>query len=148
MAYTPTTWATGDVITADKLNNMENGILNAGSGGGGGGVVTYTFTIKEGEVVQGRQMYDVVETDATPQSVLESIESGKFCLIKYREQWYDDDSGETIYGDWLFGYFDEVDVYGNRVYGGKNFYLGGFSMNFQGNVNEGTWIVSKQTPQS
>ena len=30
MSYTPTTWATGDVITAEKLNNMESGIENAG----------------------------------------------------------------------------------------------------------------------
>lgn len=26
MAYTPTVWATGDVITAEKLNKAENGI--------------------------------------------------------------------------------------------------------------------------
>lgn len=26
MAYTPTVWETGDVITAQKLNKMENGI--------------------------------------------------------------------------------------------------------------------------
>ena len=26
MSYTKTTWVTGDIITADKLNNMENGI--------------------------------------------------------------------------------------------------------------------------
>ena len=30
MSYTPTDWKTGDVITADKLNNMEQGIVNAG----------------------------------------------------------------------------------------------------------------------
>ena len=30
MAYTPNTWATGDTITAQKLNNMEQGIANAG----------------------------------------------------------------------------------------------------------------------
>ena len=29
MSYTKTTWAKGDVITATKLNNMENGIANA-----------------------------------------------------------------------------------------------------------------------
>jgi len=28
MSYTPTEWATGDVITADKLNNMESGIAS------------------------------------------------------------------------------------------------------------------------
>lgn len=31
MSYTPTTWETGDVITADRLNNIEQGVLNAGS---------------------------------------------------------------------------------------------------------------------
>ena len=34
MAYTKTTWADGDVITAEKLNNMENGIAESKSGGG------------------------------------------------------------------------------------------------------------------
>lgn len=28
MAYVKNEWATGDVITADKLNNIENGIEN------------------------------------------------------------------------------------------------------------------------
>lgn len=31
MAYTPTTWATGDTITSTKLNKMEQGIANAGA---------------------------------------------------------------------------------------------------------------------
>lgn len=31
MAYSKTTWANGDVITAAKLNNMENGIADAAS---------------------------------------------------------------------------------------------------------------------
>ena len=28
MAYTPTNWQTGDVVTADKLNHMEDGIAS------------------------------------------------------------------------------------------------------------------------
>lgn len=32
MSYTPNTWATGDTITAAKLNSMEDGIANAGGG--------------------------------------------------------------------------------------------------------------------
>lgn len=28
MSYTPTEWKTGDVITAEKLNNMESGIVS------------------------------------------------------------------------------------------------------------------------
>lgn len=31
-SYTPTTWVTGDIITATKLNNIEQGIANAGGG--------------------------------------------------------------------------------------------------------------------
>ena len=34
MPYTKTTWADGDVITAQKLNNMESGIEAASSSGG------------------------------------------------------------------------------------------------------------------
>ena len=31
MAYEKTTWAAGDVVTAAKLNNLENGVANAGA---------------------------------------------------------------------------------------------------------------------
>lgn len=30
MSYTPTTWSTGDTITASAMNKIENGIANAG----------------------------------------------------------------------------------------------------------------------
>jgi len=33
MAYTPTTWTTGDTITASAMNKIENGIAGAGGGG-------------------------------------------------------------------------------------------------------------------
>lgn len=33
MSYTKTNWTKGDVITAEKLNKMEDGIEQAGSGG-------------------------------------------------------------------------------------------------------------------
>lgn len=36
MAYAKQTWNNGDVITADKLNHMEDGIAEGGSGGSGG----------------------------------------------------------------------------------------------------------------
>lgn len=42
MAYTPTTWNTGDTITASALNKMEQGI--AEGGGGGGDSVFYEVT--------------------------------------------------------------------------------------------------------
>lgn len=40
MSYTPTTWTTGDTITATKLNKIEQGIADAG--GGVSGLVTDT----------------------------------------------------------------------------------------------------------
>lgn len=34
MAYEKQTWSCGETITADKLNHMEDGIADSGSGGG------------------------------------------------------------------------------------------------------------------
>ena len=31
MSYTPTTWTTGDTVTATKMNKLEQGVANAGS---------------------------------------------------------------------------------------------------------------------
>lgn len=42
MGYTPTTWNTGDTITASALNKIENGVANAG--GGGSAVVQLSAT--------------------------------------------------------------------------------------------------------
>lgn len=41
MAYTPTTWTTGDTITASAMNKLENGVANAG---GYDLIITYYFT--------------------------------------------------------------------------------------------------------
>ncbi len=35
MSYTPTEWKKGDLITSEKLNKIEEGIVDAGSSGGG-----------------------------------------------------------------------------------------------------------------
>lgn len=45
MSYTPTTWANGDTITAEKMNNIEQGIVDA-SGGGSGSVVNVPITVE------------------------------------------------------------------------------------------------------
>lgn len=34
MAYNPTVWQTGDIVTAEKLNKLENGLANVDVGGG------------------------------------------------------------------------------------------------------------------
>ena len=35
MSYEKQTWTTGETITAEKLNHLEDGVASAGSGGGG-----------------------------------------------------------------------------------------------------------------
>lgn len=54
MSYTPTTWTTGDTITATALNKIEQGI--AGAGGGYDLVIEYdaptdTATIASGNIL-------------------------------------------------------------------------------------------------
>ena len=44
MSYTPTTWETGDTITAEKLNNMETGIAKEYNR-----VITASVSLTEGE---------------------------------------------------------------------------------------------------
>lgn len=44
MSYEKQTWATGDTITAEKLNHMEDGIAD---GGGGSSVFQVIYTIAE-----------------------------------------------------------------------------------------------------
>ena len=62
MAYTPTTWNTGDTITASAMNKIENGIANAG----GGGALICNATFSGGEWV----------LDKTVQEIYDAMESG------------------------------------------------------------------------
>lgn len=43
MSYTKTNWNSGDIITAEKLNNIENGIEDASTGGRSGGESTPAY---------------------------------------------------------------------------------------------------------
>lgn len=68
MSYEKHTWKNGEVITADKLNNIEEGI--SGGGSGGGSLVIHATTV------------DLVETfDKTCAEVLEAFQSGSPCII-------------------------------------------------------------------
>ena len=66
MAYTPTTWVTGDKITANALNKIENGIAN---GGGYDLVIVYDYTVNpvtcvvaEGDILDCEDKLDSGET--------------------------------------------------------------------------------------
>lgn len=71
MSYTKQTWATGDIITADKMNHMEDGIADSGGGGAflinisdDGGRYTLSKTWKE---------------------IKDALTSGKQCIAIYED---------------------------------------------------------------
>jgi len=107
MAYIPTNWQTGDVVTAEKLNKLENGVENAielpsvtaeddgdvltvvsgawakATPSGGGGVEWVTVT--KGDIFDGEEtLYDCT-TDKTFAELSEAYESGKLLVCKYTE---------------------------------------------------------------
>jgi hypothetical protein len=76
MSYTPTTWTTGDTITASALNKIENGIANAGGGGGYDAEIYVYHDNSSGHnneisIVSGNfaSLYAMIQ-DATPPHVL------------------------------------------------------------------------------
>lgn len=69
MAYTKTTWQTGDVITAEKLNHMEDGLAIAG-----GTLVIGGFTYDtENEIIG--------TADKTWQEIDNALTAGARCVI-------------------------------------------------------------------
>ena len=79
MSYTPTTWETGDTITAEKLNNMEDGIENANEPF----IVTLTPTAQDFSGVM----------DKTPREIYNAYMEGRQIRAKmlgvYPEQYTD-----------------------------------------------------------
>ena len=72
MSYTPTEWKTGDVITAENLNNMESGILNANQN-------VYIATLS----------YDGsnYSCDKTPEQIKSAADGGAVVFLKYGDQY-------------------------------------------------------------
>ena len=64
MAYTPTVWANGDVITADKLNKLENGVANEQVGPAGP-----AGTVTVGSVTTGEAGTEATVTNSGTESV-------------------------------------------------------------------------------
>ena len=71
MSYTPTTWTTGDTITATALNKIENGIANAGGAAllvhvtetQSGDQVTYTADKTAGEIINAMPLVFLVNEE-------------------------------------------------------------------------------------
>ena len=72
MSYTKQTWNTGDTITADKLNHMEDGIMESGESG--------AFIIN---VIDDGATWTL---DKTWQEIYDAHSSGVVCVIKYTSE--------------------------------------------------------------
>lgn len=68
MAYEKHTWTTGEVITAGKLNNMEDGIASAG----GVMVVSSTYDNQTEKMVMGK----------TWQEIHDALREGVLCIVQ------------------------------------------------------------------
>lgn len=81
MSYTPTSWSTGDTITAAAMNKIENGIANAG------GALICTVTIIDGDQC----------LDKTVQEIYDALISGTPVYARY--QYY---TLGTDYESWTY----------------------------------------------
>ena len=68
MSYTKQTWTTGDTITAEKLNHMEDGISEGGGSSGGENVVFVRATQNDS--------YTVWEFEKTLSEIMEMMQTG------------------------------------------------------------------------
>lgn len=106
MAYTPKAWECGDVITADDLNHIEQGLANAG-GGSDPLVVNVEWTTDEHD-------NDVGTLDKTWQEIYDAypnaclMDEGSKLIIfgigSMSEQYRVDSSGDTFITDDPNGY--------------------------------------------
>jgi len=69
MSYEPTNWKDGDLVTAKKLNKLEQGVANAGSSGGGVGTMVIHMDDETGVL------------DKTWQEIYDAVASGTVCVI-------------------------------------------------------------------
>ena len=85
MSYTKYTWVTGEVITADKLNHMEDGIA------GGGGITVY-------KIAYDQETY-AAYVEVTDTELIEKAKSGLVLFI--------DDTNEGMCQTHIVGNIDE-----------------------------------------
>lgn len=105
MAYTKQTWNNGDIITADKLNHIEDGIVNSENG--------YEYSVEPQEIIN-----ESVTTLSTPYSYF----MGNFSY------------GELIDADSIIVTFDGQQYeLSKTVSGNSNYYGGSYDGDFSQN---------------
>lgn len=89
MSYTPTDWKSGDTITSEKLNKMEQGIADAG-GTSGGGVLYVGITDVDGVdtlTKTWQEIWDACENGCFVFcNSIQEMPIGTTCVINYVDQ--------------------------------------------------------------
>lgn len=113
MSYEKQTWQTGDIVTAEKLNHIEDGIVSSGDVL----VVTFTADYHNGA-------YANVTTDHTYTEVKAAIEAGKVVIF----QQHLNNDGEicaqayaAMFEDFVYAVnfdlnFEDAIIFGTRYY--------------------------------
>lgn len=71
MAYTKQTWETGDIVTAEKLNHIENGVFNSA------GVVYIPVVKTETSVPGGETTTYTYSSDYSYDDIAEAVAAGR-----------------------------------------------------------------------
>lgn len=92
MSYTPTNWQTGDTITAEKLNKMEQGI----AGAGGCLVVNAMFNKTKTEEIGYEFFFDC---DKPMSEISAAYLAGQNIRVLLYSEWAKNDSEEYVHLD-------------------------------------------------
>lgn len=99
MSYTPTEWVTGDIITAEKLNKIENGIASVG------GMLIVTVSEKpDSETIMildktWQQIHDAVLSTGA-MAIYREIQDNRTYILSFISVYYDSEN----YGVAVSGY--------------------------------------------
>lgn len=81
MAYNPTNWQAGDIVTAEKLNNIEQGISG----------LQYDLIFSALEDGEGNDVYTVIS--GTYSNIVEKLTHGDFVQVLMFNSVYDEEQG-------------------------------------------------------
>lgn len=83
MSYTEHTWTTGETITADKMNNIEEGIVEASQSGSSALICTSSYSEVVGNYI----------LDKTVQEIYDALLDGTPAYIKFQYGGFDSYEG-------------------------------------------------------
>ncbi len=93
MSYEKHTWETGETITAEKLNNLENGVASSGEGNGDIFKVNFVMESGSNNIVSNKTQKDICDAFDEDKPVFGFARiggGGVYCLssVYYNDDYY------------------------------------------------------------